>query len=50
MLEITVRIEGEMTDAQGIKEKLATDLERYGDVRVVKVLEIKPEEIKLKGF
>ena len=40
MLRIVVEITGEVDDAQGVKEKLATDLERFGDVRVVEVREI----------
>lgn len=40
--------EGE--DPQGIKEKLATDLERYGDVRVASVEWIRPEQTKMEGY
>ena len=40
MLRLVVEITGEVDDAQGVKEKLATDLERFGDVRVVEVREI----------
>ena len=40
MLRITIELRGSSEDAQGIKERLAMDLERYGDVRVVEVREI----------
>ena len=40
MLRITIELRGSGEDAQGIKERLAMDLERYGDVRVVDVREI----------
>lgn len=43
-----MEIEGAFPDAQGIKEKLAADFERYGDVRVVEVREVKPEQMKLR--
>lgn len=40
MLRITVEIDAPFgADPQGVKEKLAMDLERYGDVRVVRVEE-----------
>ena len=40
MLRITVDVDALGVDAQGVKEKLAMDLERFGDVRVVKVEEL----------
>lgn len=40
MLRITLEVSGSGYDAQGLKEKLAMDLERYGDVRVVEVREV----------
>lgn len=40
MLRIVIEIFGENMDAQGIKEKLAMDFERYGDVRIAEVREI----------
>lgn len=36
-------------DPQGIKEKLAMDLERFGDVRVVEVREVKAEQLRMEG-
>lgn len=47
MLRIVVEITGETEDAQGVKEQLATDLERFGDVRVVEVRRIGEEQIKI---
>lgn len=40
MLRITVEVDAPGADAQGVKEKLAMDLEKFGDVRVVKVEEV----------
>lgn len=37
MLTIVVEVNAAREDAQGIKERIAMDLERYGDVRVVKI-------------
>lgn len=37
MLTITIKANVPAADAQGIKERLAMDIERYGDVKVVKV-------------
>ena len=50
MLRIVVEITGEVDDPQGIKEKLAMDLERFGDVRVVSVQRIEPKQMKLKAM
>ena len=47
MIRITVEIRGEVDDAQGIKEKLAMDLERYGDVRVVEVIDAGNGQIRM---
>ena len=44
MLTITIKANVPVADAQGIKERIAMDLERYGDVKVVKVLVEKPRE------
>lgn len=44
MLTITIKANGPAADAQGIKERIAMDIERYGDVKVVKVLVEKPRE------
>lgn len=37
MLTITVEVDSPAEDAQGVKERIAMDLERYGDVRVVSI-------------
>lgn len=47
MLRIVIEITNEVDDAQGLKEKLAMDLERFGDVRVVEVRGIEPEQLKM---
>ena len=39
MLRITLEVEAPAEAAQGVKEQIAMELERYGDVRVVKVEE-----------
>lgn len=39
MLTITVEVNAPGYMAQGMKERIAMDLERYGDVRVVSVKE-----------
>lgn len=37
MLTITIKANIPADDAQGIKERIAMDIERYGDCKVVKV-------------
>lgn len=49
MLRIVIEITNEVDDAQGVKEKLTTDLERYGDVRVSEIRKIEPEQMKIEG-
>lgn len=49
MLRIVFEITGEVDDAQGVKEKLATDLERFGDVRVASVERKDAEQLKMEG-
>lgn len=44
MLTITIKANVPAADAQGIKERIAMDLERYGDVKVAKILVEKPRE------
>ena len=39
MLRITLEVEAPAEAAQGVKEQIAMELEKYGDVRVVKVEE-----------
>ena len=40
MLRITLEVDAPAEAAQGVKEQIAMELEKYGDVRVVKVEEI----------
>lgn len=49
MLRIVVEITGGLDDAQGVKEKLATDLEKFGDVCIAEVRKIEPEQLKMEG-
>ena len=44
MLTITIKANIPAADVQGLKERAAMDLERYGDVKVVKILVEKPRE------
>lgn len=48
MLRIVIEVTGEVDDAQGVKEALAMELERFSDVRVVDVHQIEPEQMKIK--
>nr|DAV52641.1 MAG TPA: hypothetical protein [Caudoviricetes sp.] len=38
MLTITIKANVPAADAQGIKERIAMDIERYGDCKVVKIV------------
>ena len=44
MLTITIKANVPAADAQGIKERIAMDIERYGDCKVVKILVERPRE------
>lgn len=48
MLRIVIEVDSPAYDADGIKEALAMELERYGDTRVVDVREIAPEQLKIE--
>lgn len=48
MLTITIKANVPAADAQGIKERLAMDIERYGDVKVVKVESDRRQEEQLR--
>ena len=50
MLRVVLEITGNTDDARAVCEKLATDFEKFGDVRVVEVTEKKPEQMKMEGF
>nr|DAL48892.1 MAG TPA_asm: hypothetical protein [Caudoviricetes sp.] len=50
MLTITIKANVPAADAQGIKERIAMDIERYGDCKVVKIVsDRKYEQIGMKG-
>ena len=48
MLRIVIEVDQPAGDADGVKESLAMELERYGDTRVVDVREIAPEQLKIE--
>ena len=50
MLRITVEVNAPAGQAIGVKEQIATDLERWGDTVIVSVEEIAPEQMKLGGM
>jgi hypothetical protein len=45
---ITIRVDRPMGQAIGIKEAIAMDLEKYGDVRVVRIAEDLPEQMDME--
>lgn len=47
MLRITVTVDS-MCNPIGVKEALAMYLERYGDVKSVRVEEIPPQQLEMK--
>ncbi len=48
MLAITIHVNAPPGQAIGIKEALAMWMERYGDTRVVSIVEVQPEQMKMK--
>lgn len=44
MLILTIHVDAPAGHAIGVKEAIAQDLEKYGDVRVVAVVEKRPEQ------
>ncbi|SBW02426.1 conserved hypothetical protein [uncultured Eubacteriales bacterium] len=48
MLIITIHVDAPIGAAIGVKEALAMDAEKYGDVRVVSVQEVQPEQLKME--
>lgn len=48
MLRIVIEVTGGDDDPLGVKEKLAMDLECFGDVRVVEVRRIEPKQMKIE--
>jgi len=49
MLKIIIYVNAPPGQAIGIKESIAMDLEKYGDVQVVSVTEIQEEQTKIGG-
>lgn len=50
MLTITIKVNAPPGMAQGVKEALGTFLERYGDARVVSIVEDEPQQTTIGGF
>lgn len=44
MIIITIEVDCRPSMTQAVKEQIAMDLERYGDVRVKSIDDIKPDE------
>lgn len=51
MLTITIKANVSAEDAQGIKERIAMDIERYGDCKVGKIESDRgrEEQLRMKG-
>ena len=51
MLTITIKANVPAADAQGIKERIAMDIERYGDCKVVSIASDQghEEQLRMKG-
>lgn len=49
MLIITLHVDAPPGQAIGVKEAIAMDLEKYGDVRVVSVEVRDPEQLRMEG-
>lgn len=51
MLTITIKANVPAADAQGIKERISMDVERYGDCKVVSIVSDhgKEEQLRMKG-
>ena len=47
MLIITIKVNAPSGQAIGIKEAIAQDLEKYGDVRVTDIKEVVPKQERL---
>jgi len=50
MLIITVHVDAPPGQAIGIKEDLALYLEKFGDSRVVSIIEKGPEQLQVEDF
>lgn len=49
MITITVQIDAPAGQAIGIKEDLAMYVEKYGDTKVISVVENEPEQLRIGG-
>ena len=51
MLTITIKANVPAADAQGVKERIAMDIERYGDCKVVSLVSDRgqAEQLRMKG-
>lgn len=49
MLRIIIEVDAPPGQAIGVKESLAMEAERYGDARVVSIVEVLPEQMKIQG-
>lgn len=49
MLRVIIEVNCPRLDAQGVKEQLAMELERFGDVRVVEVQAVGVEQMRMEG-
>ena len=51
MLTITIKANVPSSEAQGIKERIAMDIERYGDCKVVSIVSDRgrEEQLRMKG-
>lgn len=50
MLTITIQVNAPPDQAIGIKEDIAAHLEKFGDARVVSVVEKLPEQLRMAGL
>ena len=50
MLRIVLEVDAPLGHAIGVKEAIAMDMEKYGDVRGVSVTELGGEQIRLEGL
>lgn len=48
MLTITIKVDAPGGQAQGVKEHLAMCLEKFGDTRVVSILEDEPQQMRME--
>ena len=47
MLTIILKVDAPVGAAMGVKEAIAMDLEKYGDVKVVEIREDKPRQMEI---